>query len=81
MFLIYCLKACQREREAGWGGAEVRADRQKSPLKEGERGEKDGEGDCPVTVRGGPIRGIAPQVLTAEIQNQSVKAMGSSSLV
>lgn len=34
-----------------------------------------------VTVRGGRIRGIAPQVLTAEIQNQSVKAMGKGNLV
>lgn len=32
-----------------------------------------------VTVRG--IRGIAPQVLMAKIQNQSVKAMGKGNLV
>lgn len=30
---------------------------------------------------GGSIRGIAPQVLMDEIQNQSVKAMGKGNLV
>lgn len=62
MSLIYCLKACQREREAegGDGGRRRggRPDREKLELKgrrvllmEGERGEtgrgKDGEGNCP----------------------------------
>lgn len=34
-----------------------------------------------VTVQGGRIRRIAPQVLTAKIQNQSVKTMGKGNLV
>lgn len=34
-----------------------------------------------MTVQGGRIRGIAPQVLAAEIQNQSVKALGKGNLV
>lgn len=32
-------------------------------------------------MRGGGIRGIAPEVLMAKIQNQSVKAMGKGNLV
>lgn len=34
-----------------------------------------------VTVQGGEIRGIATQVLTAKIQNQSVKTVGKGNLV
>lgn len=32
-------------------------------------------------MQGGKIRGIAPQVLTAKIQNQSVKSVGKGNLV
>lgn len=54
---------------------------------EGDRGEMGrgkgwrGKLSVRVTVRGGRIRGIAPKVLTAKIQNQSVKTMGKGNLV
>lgn len=71
MFLIYRLKACQ----GGGGVAGVTIGRK------GLVGRWWGEGrggklSIRVAVRGSRIRGIAPQVLTARMQNQSAKAAG-----